>query len=83
MALEGFFTCKFTGANMPHIDPLKEVKAMRELLGDIDNGIIPLTSYEAVTEQLGEGEWSENFAKFIEEQKIIKENVKSPIKTVE
>lgn len=32
MALEAYAQCRFTGKNMPHIDPLKEVKAISEAL---------------------------------------------------
>ncbi len=45
---------RFTGANVPNIDPLKEVKAVREMLGN-DN--IPLISHEEAVELLGSGDW--------------------------
>jgi len=71
MALESYNNCKFTGVNMPHIDPLKEVKAIREMLGDPLSGKAPLISHDRASEQLNQGEWSENFIKYKEEQKII------------
>jgi len=69
MVTESYTQCRFTGKNMPHIDPLKEIKAIREMLGV--NGEIPLISREQATEQLGTGEWSENFLKSQEENKLI------------
>lgn len=69
MITESYSQCRFTGKNMPHIDPLKEVKAVREMLGT--DGATPLTSLEGATELLGLGEWRENFMKYQEEQTII------------
>ena len=71
MAIESYTNCKFTGVNMPHIDPLKEVKAIREMLGNPAQGIAPLISHEAASEQLNQGEWSENWVKYQEEQKTL------------
>ena len=56
---------------MPHIDPLKEVKAVREMLGDPANGIVPLISHDNASEQLNQGEWSENYLKYKEEIKSV------------
>ena len=69
MAIEAYSYCRFTGINMPHIDPLKEVKAIREMLGDPDNGIPPLIGLDKATELLNQGDWSENFKKYLEEIK--------------
>lgn len=69
MVTESYSQCRFTGKNMPHIDPLKEVKAVREMLGT--NGAIPIISREQASEILGTGEWSENFIKSKEEDKMI------------
>ena len=69
--IEAFTQCKFTGVNMPHIDPLKEVKAVREMLGDPANGIVPLISHDNASEQLNQGEWSENYLKYKEEIKSV------------
>ena len=68
MVVESFAQCRFTGKKMPHIDPLKEIKAIRAMLGDETT---PLISYEQATEDLGAGEWQENYAKNREEDKII------------
>ena len=68
MVLESFYSCKFTGVNMPHIDPLKEVKAVREMLGDPENNIQPLISNEQADEMLNLGDWSENMKKYKEEK---------------
>lgn len=67
MALEAYAQCRFTGKNMPHIDPLKEVKAINEAL--LQN----LISREQAVENLGYGSWEENFKKKLEEDKLIPE----------
>lgn len=69
MITDSYTQCRFTGKNMPHIDPLKEIKAIREMLG-VD-GAIALISREQATEMLGAGQWDENFMKNLEEEKII------------
>jgi capsid protein len=69
MVTESYTQCRFMGKNMPHIDPLKEIKAVREMLG-VD-GATPLISREQASEILGTGEWSENFMKSLEEEKLI------------
>lgn len=69
MVTESYSQCRFTGKNMPHIDPLKEIKAVREMLG-ID-GAVPLISREQATEMLNAGQWDENFMKNLEEENII------------
>jgi capsid protein len=71
MVTESYTQCRFTGKNMPHIDPLKEIKAVREMLG-ID-GATPLISREQATEMLNAGQWDENFMKYMEEEGIIPE----------
>lgn len=65
MTIEAYSTCRFIGKKMPHIDPLKEVKAARAILGDDKT---PLASYERVTEDLNLGEWDENYTKNKEER---------------
>ena len=69
MILESYAQCRFTGKNMPHIDPLKEIKAIREALGVLDTSA--LISREQAVEQLGFGQWDENFNKNLEEKKKI------------
>lgn len=69
MVTESYSQCRFTGKNMPHIDPLKEIKAVREMLGLSDS--TPLISREQATEMLGAGQWDENFMKNLEEANLI------------
>lgn len=76
MVIESYSQCRFMGKNMPHIDPLKEIKAIREMLG-LD-GAIPLISKEQATEMLGAGQWDENFMKGQEEDKLIPKEVLMP-----
>lgn len=68
MALEAYFSSRFSGKKMPHIDPLKEAKAMRAMLGD---DTVPLISRDQATEALGVGDWNENFKKSLQESEII------------
>mgnify|MGYP000675217785 CR=1 FL=1 len=68
MVIESYSACRFTGKKMPHIDPLKEVKAARAILGE---DLTPLGSREQVTEDLNLGDWSENYKKNLEETKLI------------
>lgn len=70
MVIEAFTNCRFIGKNMPHIDPLKEVKAIREMLG---NDTTPLISHEQATETLNAGDWNANYSKYLrEDEKIVK-----------
>lgn len=69
MVTESYSQCRFTGKNMPHIDPLKEIKAVREMLGT--DGATPLISREQAVEMLNAGQWDENFMKSLEEENII------------
>lgn len=68
MITESYSMCKWTGVKLPHIDPKKEMDAIRIALGDEATALI---SYEQAVEMLGFGEWGENFRKFLEEQKTI------------
>jgi capsid protein len=72
MAVEAYRNCQFTGAMFPHIDPLKEVKAEREKLGELGKDI-PLTTIESATEALGGYESDGNLRQFVEERKYYKE----------
>ena len=67
-ALEAYSNCRFTGTNMPHIDPKKEIDAIRAMLGDDKT---PLISREQATEKANSGDWNSNYEKFKEEQKVI------------
>lgn len=74
MVTESYSQCRFTGKNMPHIDPLKEIKAVREMLGLSDT--TPLISREQAVEMLNAGQWDENFLKYLEEENIIPAEIK-------
>lgn len=65
MVTDSYKNCRFIGKNMPHIDPVKEVKAISEML-DKD-----LITREQATENLNMGDWNENFLKKQEEDKLI------------
>lgn len=65
MVTDSYTNCKFTGNNMPHIDPLKEAKSIELMLN------LKLISREQAAEMMGVGEWSENFMKSLEEEKKI------------
>lgn len=65
MALEAYYSCRFTGKKMPHIDPLKEAKAIRQLLGTEN----PLINHEQATEMANGGDWISNYNKYKEEIK--------------
>ena len=58
----------FIGANVPHIDPLKEVKAEREKLGP-SGANIPLTTAEQATRSLNGGDVNENMKQYSNELK--------------
>lgn len=66
MVLAAYRSARFVGANVPHIDPLKEVNAEREKLGDLAKNI-PLTTVEAATEALNGGESMNNVEQFSKE----------------
>lgn len=68
MVTEAYSSARFTGKNMPHIDPLKEVNAVRKMLG---NDTDPIISHEQAAELLGVGDWQKNMEKNIEETVII------------
>lgn len=78
MVTESYSQCRFIGKNMPHIDPLKEIKAVREMLGINDQ--TPLISREQATELLNMGQWDENFMKSLEEANIIPKEEVEPKK---
>lgn len=66
ITLEAFRNARFTGAQFPHIDPLKEVQAERLKLGDSGKGL-PLTTVEMATEALNGGDSSANMEQFADE----------------
>jgi hypothetical protein len=64
MVTKSYSQCRFLGKNMPHIDPLKEAKAI-ELMLQLD-----LISNTQAAEALGVGDWQSNFMVLKEERKI-------------
>lgn len=77
MAIEAYTNARFQGLKMPHIDPLKEVKAVREMIAE------NLISKEQATEILNLGDWWENREKINNEQIYINENYAAQNKTSE
>jgi capsid protein len=68
MVLDAYRMARFVGPSVPHIDPLKEVKAEREKLGTT-GASIPLTTVEAATEALNGGDSDQNMLQYAEELK--------------
>ncbi|PXX26294.1 lambda family phage portal protein [Thalassospira sp. 11-3] len=66
LIMESYGKARFMGQNLPHIDPLKEVKAFVEML---DAGLI---THEMATELLNMGDWGENFNKLVKELELRK-----------
>jgi lambda family phage portal protein len=66
--LEAYRNCRFIGANVPHVDPLKEANA--EVV-KINNS---LTTREAASEELGTGEFYVNVEKLKKEQELLPDN---------
>jgi hypothetical protein len=59
VVVEAYANSRFIGVNVPHIDPLKEIKAARERLGkNYEN--VPLTTGEQETEIMNAGDFAEN-----------------------
>jgi capsid protein len=82
MVIEAFRSARWVGAPVPHIDPLKEVMAVRAKLGDT-SGSMPLTTLEAATEALNGGEADENIEQYAEELMQVKKlGIVAPIKPV-
>jgi capsid protein len=72
MVMEAYVRARFVGASVPHIDPLKEVQAVREKLGST-GAALPLTTLEAATEELDGGGSMENLAQYATELKKSKQ----------
>lgn len=71
VVLESYRNARFVGANVPHIDPLKEVAAERAKLGAA-GADIPLTTVEAATEALNGGDSTSNIDQFSKELETAK-----------
>lgn len=65
---QAFYTCRFMGKKMPHIDPLKEAKAIREMVG---NKTIPFMSLDQASETLNLGDWNENYKRYKKEYSLV------------
>jgi len=66
MTIGAYTKAKFEGVNMPHIDPVKEVNAIRKMLGDKYKDV-PLISLSKATLELNQGDWWLNYSEFEEE----------------
>jgi len=72
VVLSAFRNARFVGANVPHIDPLKEVQAERLKLGNSADSL-PFTTVEAATEALNGGDSKGNLKQYSAELKEAKE----------
>lgn len=86
MVTGAYQNCRFVGAQVPHIDPLKEVNAEREKLGAA-GADLPLTTLEAATENLSSGESESNMEQFaieLENGKKLKivQPIPAPVKVI-
>jgi len=68
MTLEAYRNCRFIGASIPHIDPVKEVSAERLKLGGNFKDV-PLTTVEQSCESLNSGDFDALLEKAREEKK--------------
>lgn len=66
MTMEAYTSCRMVGSTVPHIDPVKEVIAVRNKLGAMAANI-PLTTVENAIESLSGGESEEVFEQYSEE----------------
>lgn len=66
---ESYTRARWVGAQVPHIDPVKEVQAERLKLG-ANMAAAPLTTLEAATERLNGGDSVSNVEQFSEEMKF-------------
>lgn len=64
MVVEAYAKSRFVGGKMPHIDPLKEVKAISEM---VSKGFM---TNEQGTEELTGGDWKQNQQKLKKEKEI-------------
>lgn len=88
VVIDSYRKCRFTGSGVPHIDPLKEVNAIRAALGDTAKDM-PLMTLEEATELLYGSESVDNMEQFATEleksktlkivsEKVIKKDKKNP-----
>ena len=76
--LESYRNARWTGASVPHIDPLKEVQAERLKLGTLA-AHLPLTTLEKATENVNGGESGSNIEQFNKEITKVKDTTIQPI----
>jgi len=72
LVIEAYLNARFIGANVPHIDPKKEVDAVRLMLGST-GAAMPLITLEQATEMLGGGGSIENMTQFARELQTSKD----------
>lgn len=65
-AINAFTQCRFVGATVPHIDPLKEVEAERLKLGS-SAAHIPLSTVEQAVENINGGDSVSNMEQYSDE----------------
>ena len=82
MVISAYQNARFIGAQVPHIDPLKEVNAERAKLGEAAKHI-PLTTVEQATEVLNGGDSDENIKQFGEELSLAKTSGIEPSQQVQ
>lgn len=66
--IEAYQNVRFIGAQVPHIDPVKEVEAARRRLGELGK-TLPIGDLETITEMLGGGDSAQNLIQFADELK--------------
>lgn len=69
--ISAYRNARWVGANVPHIDPVKEVTAERLKLGTA-GAHLPLTTVESATEVLNGGDSDQNIMQFAEEMERAK-----------
>jgi capsid protein len=68
LGLAAYRNARWEGDTVPHIDPYKEVKAIREMLGE-DAANFPLATMEQAVEQLGHGDYKAILTQYTNELK--------------
>jgi capsid protein len=71
LVMDSYTAARWVGAIMPHVDPVKEANSVRIQLGDPALNETPLISRQQAAEQLGVGEWEENFKEYQKEEELI------------
>jgi len=67
MALSAYRCARWAGDAVPHIDPFKEVKAIREMLPENSKNM-PLITFEQAVEMLDNGDFSDVMKQYIKEK---------------